>query len=55
MSHSDIANGNASDDKKQTSSVANQLPHELNSIHRPEDWGTRILKDQSKVFEMNAW
>lgn len=41
--------------QKPGSSVRDQLPHELNSVLRPDDWGTRVLKDDSEVFTMNAW
>lgn len=40
---------------KSTSSVKSQLPHELNSVLRDEEWGTRVLKDEEEVFTLNAW
>jgi len=41
--------------EKSTSSVKSQLPHQLNSVLRDEEWGTRILKDEEEVFTLNAW
>ncbi|KAL7418072.1 S-adenosyl-L-methionine-dependent methyltransferase [Mrakia frigida] len=41
--------------EKTTSSVKSQLPHELNSVLRDEEWGTRVLRDEEEVFTLNAW
>jgi hypothetical protein len=39
---------------KTRSSVRDQKLDELNSVHQA-DWGTRVLTDESKMFELNAW
>lgn len=51
----DFVKTDAETKQKSSSSVKSQLPHELNSVLRDEEWGTRILKDEEEVFTLNAW